>query len=824
MIVNAKENPTGNLFDHEVPTIRQLVDSASNAYKAYATENVWVLNGPQQFALPRYGNKVTPFTSGEDYFADLCDAIATAQSTIYIADWMINWDAQMKPGGDGANVRLFDVLLASVKSNAELKIYVMPWAHAVPVQTYDKSTKTVFEAINKLAGRECVWVTLAGALADDDSGFFSHHQKFVVIDEKIAFVGGMDLCYGRFDDATFDLKADAKGRAGMNRYNGCAPHLGAVRPDQVVNPFKFDACMLKRVEAGALQVEYRGELPGLSSISSPGPSYMTLDSTIQPRMPWQDVNVRIEGPSAYDVARNFVMRWNSEGYHVESQSVHRNAGSTVPSRRVRGNKILLSFPPEPDQETGHCGVQVLRSAPERMRKTEYSYSTFADRANLRPPSGKQCEIALAMRNLIRQATSFIYIENQFFVSGFVSELAHTNLQASDIVTSQPLSAPAALIAGKGMAQWATRKLASHAFEAPKNFICEELGNRIGRTIMAGVKEHFHVIITLPVHPEGMLNDGTIMTQVHWTMQSLVFGSFSLLNRVRRFIKAKQLFDNKVEDWKKVLSDVNDLRYQDVDMDDCREYVTLLNLRNWEKLGDRYVTEQIYVHNKTMIVDDRYAIVGSANINDRSMLGSRDSELAVLIADTEAEQYDIDGSGQTKITRKFARTLRMALWNKIFGVTGNVRPADSLRQAVEQPADPKSWKAIQQVADANTALYEAAFPFIPRNNSYGAEDDPKYASIWPSFDSSNVNPEEAARRASRSMPFDSNFWNESQHMPKASSLAGVRGFVTSLPIFWTKGENNNMRYATSLVAESEPERMPTDVSMALSHKKSEEDSA
>jgi phosphatidylserine/phosphatidylglycerophosphate/cardiolipin synthase-like enzyme len=30
----------------------------------------------------------------------------------------------------------------------------------------------------------------------------------------------------------------------------------------------------------------------------------------------------------------------------------------------------------------------------------------------------------------------------------------------------------------------------------------------------------------------------------------------------------------------------------------------------------------------MIVDDTYVIIGSANINDRSMLGDRDSEIAV----------------------------------------------------------------------------------------------------------------------------------------------------------------------------------------------------
>ena len=37
---------------------------------------------------------------------------------------------------------------------------------------------------------------------------------------------------------------------------------------------------------------------------------------------------------------------------------------------------------------------------------------------------------------------------------------------------------------------------------------------------------------------------------------------------------------------------------------------------------------IYVHSKGMIVDDEYVILGSANINQRSMEGTRDSEIAM----------------------------------------------------------------------------------------------------------------------------------------------------------------------------------------------------
>ena len=30
---------------------------------------------------------------------------------------------------------------------------------------------------------------------------WSHHEKMVVIDQKTAFMGGLDICYGRMDDS-----------------------------------------------------------------------------------------------------------------------------------------------------------------------------------------------------------------------------------------------------------------------------------------------------------------------------------------------------------------------------------------------------------------------------------------------------------------------------------------------------------------------------------------------------------------------------------------------------------------------------------------------
>jgi len=51
-------------------------------------------------------------------------------------------------------------------------------------------------------------------------------------------------------------------------------------------------------------------------------------------------------------------------------------------------------------------------------------------------------------------------------------------------------------------------------------------------------------------------------------------------------------------------------------------------------GDVLVTEEVYIHAKVLIVDDRLAIIGSANINERSQRGERDSELAAVIRDTD----------------------------------------------------------------------------------------------------------------------------------------------------------------------------------------------
>lgn len=60
------------------------------------------------------------------------------------------------------------------------------------------------------------------------------------------------------------------------------------------------------------------------------------------------------------------------------------------------------------------------------------------------------------------------------------------------------------------------------------------------------------------------------------------------------------------------------------------YIKFYSLRSHGMIYDTPHTEILYVHSKLMVVDDWKAIIGSANINDRSLNGDRDSEVCILI--------------------------------------------------------------------------------------------------------------------------------------------------------------------------------------------------
>jgi phospholipase D1/2 len=72
----------------------------------------------------------------------------------------------------------------------------------------------------------------------------------------------------------------------------------------------------------------------------------------------------------------------------------------------------------------------------------------------------------------------------------------------------------------------------------------------------------------------------------------------------------------------------------------------------------------------MIVDDKVTIIGSANINDRSMLGMRDSEIAAVITDPPSTTgYSTASCASDAVG--FSRSLRLALMKQHLGLNDGV---------------------------------------------------------------------------------------------------------------------------------------------------------
>jgi phospholipase D1/2 len=140
-------------------------------------------------------------------------------------------------------------------------------------------------------------------------------------------------------------------------------------------------------------------------------------------------------------------------------------------------------------------------------------------------------------------------------------------------------------------------------------------------------------------------------------------------------------------------------------------------------------------------------------------------------------------------------LRKQIWKKLFGIAGNVRPANDLQSAIDEPGHPDSWKKIRKQAEKNAALYEAAFLFIPRNKTKQITQDGehKYASIIPTWDDQLAAPKDAAwikGNLASPIPCQSQFWEKGRQTQAANQLAGIKGFVTALPIEWTKNEKHS----------------------------------
>jgi phospholipase D1/2 len=131
-----------------------------------------------------------------DYYHALYWAAAGARRSILIAGWEFDSGVPLLRGADappGAEVRLLRFLNGLCERNPELYVSLLCWDfHMVFAGEREWMQRLYFH-----------WTTSTRFhFRFDDSPVSggSHHQKFAVIDGRLAFLGGMDVCEARWDD------------------------------------------------------------------------------------------------------------------------------------------------------------------------------------------------------------------------------------------------------------------------------------------------------------------------------------------------------------------------------------------------------------------------------------------------------------------------------------------------------------------------------------------------------------------------------------------------------------------------------------------------
>ncbi|KAL6639645.1 hypothetical protein ACP70R_023375 [Stipagrostis hirtigluma subsp. patula] len=570
---------------------------------------------------------------------DICHAIAEAHHLIYIVGWSLYHPVKIvrestKPVPRGNPQTIGELLKNKVQEG--VRVIVLLWDDKTShdrfllktiidktvgninkneaggmqdglMHTHDEEARKFF----RHSGVHCV---LAPRYASNKLSIFkqqvvgtlfTHHQKCVIVDTQAtgnnrkitAFIGGLDLCDGRYDTPEHRLFKD----------------LDTVFKDDFHNP--------------TFPVNKHG-----------------------PRQPWHDLHCKIEGPAAYDVLTNFEQRWKKAAKWKVSV---RRAVSWQHDALVKINRMSWIISPSGDELSAHVceekdpenwHVQIFRSIDSGSVKGFPKLVQEAESQNL--VCAKNLQIDKSIHNAyvkaIRSAQNFIYIENQYFIGSSY--------------------------------YWS-----SHRSAGAENLIPIELAIKIARKIKA--RERFAAYIVIPMWPEGNPTTAAMQEILYWQGHTMSM----MYKIVADALRKEGLHEtHHPQDYlnfyclgkREVSGDVPSTSHS--------------NENSGLRLAQKFRRFMIYVHSKGMVVDDEYVIIGSANINQRSMDGSRDTEIAM-----GAYQPHYSWAGSSSPPRGQVYGYRMSLWAEHLG---------TVEECFRRPESMECVRRVNQMAEENWASY------------------------------------------------------------------------------------------------------------------------
>ena len=547
----------------------------------------------------RKNNEARWYVNAHDYYQTLHEELQKATEEVFISGWWLCPELYLlRPASEHPESQIMAVL--SMLADRGVKIYVLIYKEVSVSSVQMNSERS--ESRLKALGSPNIQIQRHPSHTIFTGTFkWSHHQKMVVIDQRIAFLGGIDLCFGRYDTKEHKLH-DSEA---PYHWNGIDYFNDRNRPFEHSEDYQQD--LLKRKK--------------------------------EPRLPWHDVEMSVKGPAARDVAIHFIEYWNYVKIDLDSEHSlimpdSRPDSEELRAEEVRAQQIIEAR--QPAKLSADVTKAFIKPKIFVKNNAGEDYSCVCEIVRSAGNwslglSDHEASIQQAYRELICNSQHFIFIENQFFIS-------------------------------------------STAGEPILNLVAQSIVDRIKRAHSEGQK--FKVIILLPLLPDltGDItkSDSVLLRRVlGWEYKTIERSETSMFTQLR---------SGGIEP---------------------SDYIRFYSLRNHALLNNRPITEMIYIHSKMMVVDDDVVIIGSANINERSQLGTRDSEIAMVVHDDQKIDSFMDG---TPIKcANFAHGLRSAIFKEILGD----EEAD-----VADPLCDRLLNRIQDTARNNTEIYREIFGCYP----------------------------------------------------------------------------------------------------------------
>ncbi|XP_037918179.1 phospholipase D2 isoform X3 [Hermetia illucens] len=708
--------------------MNHLKDAANGSARDFTHRNLHM-----SFAPVRSSMQAGWFVDGSSYMSAVADALEAATEEIYIADWWLSPEIYMKrPAIDGDYWRLDKILQR--KASQGVRVFVLLYKEvemALGINSYYSKQRLV-------DAHENIKVMRHPDHARVGVFFWAHHEKIVVVDQTYAFLGGIDLCYGRWDD--FRHRLTDLGSISTSSASGSIQRRSNLFFNDTDSAIGSQKSSSHHVTIQEDQTDKPVLEPGDHLLM---PSYGQDQSSIEEHM--KQNTPEMERRRVLEKFKDNVRRGKDLMHRLTSidgsnehksleQTKDKNlffSGSEIEEGRKAGYEDPTPFQTQvlntySGQAKFWFGKDYTNFIIKDFVNLDAPYADLVDRTTTPRMPWHDVGVVVcgsAARDVARHfiqrwnATKLEKTrENMSFP--YLMPKSYNNIQTADKlpkvilhrVTCQVLRSVSSWSCGFIESDLVEQSIhdayiqtittAQHyiyienqffiTLQMGNGFVKNQVGETLFKRIIRAHKEGkvFRVYVVMPLLPGfegdvGGTSGNALRAITHWNYASISRGKGSILHRLK-----------------------------EAGIEDPSEYISFHSLRTNSVLNNYPVTELIYVHSKLLIADDKVVICGSANINDRSLIGKRDSEIAVIIEDEEFEQGRMNGA--THPCGVYAGRLRKYLFREHLGL---LEPdAERMPIDVTDPVIDTFWNGIwKRTSQRNTEIYDEVFKCIPTDN-------------------------------------------------------------------------------------------------------------